>query len=356
MKYYLQQILLIHLISTCKSTWSGQHIYISWYLGRVYITSHQIKPNHITSHHITSHQIKSHHIIWYHVISYHIIHHIISYYIPYFHVPSCHVLSCHVLSCHVVSYRIVPCRAVPCRVVPYRTVPYPILSYPILSYHIISYHISGPLWGESMKPPWQIFLTNWHCATPLKLRSCHFDRIFIADWTGSCYFDNFRSPQWRKFHQNDGITVSVGPVSVETLYDSHGDTYVIFLLDDAQTQHLMMWIFDGVQGSCGGDYLHNPHLGELLTTKAVLSLPDSKVYGANMGPKIWGPQDPGGPHVGPMNLAIWDAICSISISVFLNRSHSIAKMSRGIWHQRQTSTAWISNCSSQYSRVLYSKR
>ena len=32
--------------------------------------------------------------------------------------------------------------------------------------------------------------------------------------------------------------------------------------------------------------------------------PDSKVHGANMGP-IWGQQDPGGPHVGPMNFAIW---------------------------------------------------
>ena len=31
---------------------------------------------------------------------------------------------------------------------------------------------------------------------------------------------------------------------------------------------------------------------------------DSKVHGANMGP-IWGRQVPGGPHVGPMNLAIW---------------------------------------------------
>ena len=31
--------------------------------------------------------------------------------------------------------------------------------------------------------------------------------------------------------------------------------------------------------------------------------PDSKVHGANMGP-IWGLQDPGGPHVGSMNLAI----------------------------------------------------
>ena len=31
---------------------------------------------------------------------------------------------------------------------------------------------------------------------------------------------------------------------------------------------------------------------------------NSKVHGANMGP-IWGRQDPGGPHVGPMNFAIW---------------------------------------------------
>ena len=29
----------------------------------------------------------------------------------------------------------------------------------------------------------------------------------------------------------------------------------------------------------------------------------SKVHGPNMGP-IWGRQDPGGPHVGPMNFAI----------------------------------------------------
>ena len=29
-----------------------------------------------------------------------------------------------------------------------------------------------------------------------------------------------------------------------------------------------------------------------------------------MGP-VWGRQDPGGPHVGPMNFAIWDAFKSI---------------------------------------------
>ena len=32
--------------------------------------------------------------------------------------------------------------------------------------------------------------------------------------------------------------------------------------------------------------------------------PGSKVHGANLG-LIWGRQDPGGPHVGPMNFAIW---------------------------------------------------
>ena len=36
-------------------------------------------------------------------------------------------------------------------------------------------------------------------------------------------------------------------------------------------------------------------------------VPDSKVHGANMG-HIWGRQDPGGPHVGHMNFAIWGTI------------------------------------------------
>ena len=35
--------------------------------------------------------------------------------------------------------------------------------------------------------------------------------------------------------------------------------------------------------------------------------PDSKVRGANIG-TIWGRQDAGGPHVGPMNFAIWAGI------------------------------------------------
>ena len=33
--------------------------------------------------------------------------------------------------------------------------------------------------------------------------------------------------------------------------------------------------------------------------------PDNRVYVANMVP-TWGRQDPGGPHVGPVNLIIWE--------------------------------------------------
>ena len=43
----------------------------------------------------------------------------------------------------------------------------------------------------------------------------------------------------------------------------------------------------------------------------------SKFYGANMGP-TWGRQDPGGPHVGPMNFAIRGDI-SVFNGVYLTR-------------------------------------
>ena len=39
------------------------------------------------------------------------------------------------------------------------------------------------------------------------------------------------------------------------------------------------------------------------------NIPDSKVHGTNMGP-IWGRQGSGGPHVGPMNFAIWEPLNS----------------------------------------------
>ena len=45
-------------------------------------------------------------------------------------------------------------------------------------------------------------------------------------------------------------------------------------------------------------------LGDIIAFDYCGHIPDSKVHEANMGP-IWRRQDPGGPHVGPMNLAIW---------------------------------------------------
>ena len=45
------------------------------------------------------------------------------------------------------------------------------------------------------------------------------------------------------------------------------------------------------------------------------SLTDSNVHGANMGP-IWDRQDPAGPHVGPMNFAIWVVIKTGTAAVF----------------------------------------
>ena len=47
----------------------------------------------------------------------------------------------------------------------------------------------------------------------------------------------------------------------------------------------------------------------------IQAFPDSKVHGANVGP-TWDRQDPGGPHVGPMNFVIW-----VLFGDFLKREH-----------------------------------
>ena len=65
--------------------------------------------------------------------------------------------------------------------------------------------------------------------------------------------------------------------------------------------------------------LHSP-----LFPNISLNNPDSNIHGANIGP-IWGRQDPGGPHVGLMNLAIlvknettaWQFAISYKLSYFV---------------------------------------
>ena len=58
------------------------------------------------------------------------------------------------------------------------------------------------------------------------------------------------------------------------------------------------------------------YIGDAISSQQIENIPDNKVHGANMGP-TWGRQDPGGPHVGHMNLVIWDA--SIITLPFSNR-------------------------------------
>ena len=58
--------------------------------------------------------------------------------------------------------------------------------------------------------------------------------------------------------------------------------------------------------------------------------PDSKVHGANMEP-IWGRQDPGGPHVGPMNFAIWDVYRSTPYIYHFNQWLAYIPLLR-IWY------------------------
>ena len=53
-----------------------------------------------------------------------------------------------------------------------------------------------------------------------------------------------------------------------------------------------------------------------LTTTENLTFPDSKVHGTNMRP-IWGRQDLGGRHVGPINFAIWVIALTTSTNAYV---------------------------------------
>ena len=55
-------------------------------------------------------------------------------------------------------------------------------------------------------------------------------------------------------------------------------------------------------------------MAQVMALLTVRTNPDSKVHGANMGLK-WGRQDPCGPHVGPMNLAIREVIAWTNVDL-----------------------------------------
>ena len=57
------------------------------------------------------------------------------------------------------------------------------------------------------------------------------------------------------------------------------------------------------------DSIHELYMCSMCCYSRIKAQPESKVHGANMGP-TWGRKDPGGPQVGPMNIAIWEGLSS----------------------------------------------
>ena len=77
-------------------------------------------------------------------------------------------------------------------------------------------------------------------------------------------------------------------------------------------------------------------------TRSKEGYPDNKVQWANMGP-IWDRQDPGEPHVGPMNLAIWEGLVSFEsqINTFsLRNEGTMLKVNDGNTHISVTMFCW----------------
>ena len=96
--------------------------------------------------------------------------------------------------------------------------------------------------------------------------------------------------------------------AVMTLAMWNGD---VFVFHERKSDKLT-WSFDGMQWYKMQIHVYVPWKKENQHEKnSDILIPDSKVYGASMGPN-WGRQDPGGPHVGPMDLAIW--VFSLSIN------------------------------------------
>ena len=134
-----------------------------------------------------------------------------------------------------------------------------------------------------------------------------------------CYFSNqvliYHSKLWKicsNLNPNSFWLIPKGLIDNETLKKMMNDKVLIIckLWSEAMrfitynhtlgllvgifgqgSQALSQWILQGFHQISRGQGHH----------------PNSKVPGANMRP-IWGRQDPGGPHVGPRNFAIWDTL------------------------------------------------
>ena len=110
------------------------------------------------------------------------------------------------------------------------------------------------------------------------------------------------SGRWRPFCLGLNVLKSVSYIRVISTHSGLVISYGIRVLSNhCFRQWLVAWWQQAITWNNGDLSLVSP------LVNPSNEIPDNKVHGANMGP-IWDRQDPGGPHVGPMNLAIWDAI------------------------------------------------
>ena len=67
---------------------------------------------------------------------------------------------------------------------------------------------------------------------------------------------------------------------------------------------LFIFIFFFEKAKTSASYIVNTMATDFIWNQGINSSLIARFMGANMGP-IWGRQDPSGPHVGPMNIAVW---------------------------------------------------
>ena len=129
-----------------------------------------------------------------------------------------------------------------------------------------------------MGPTWVLSAPDGPHVGPMNLAIC--DAVAILDFREMSWYiaQNFLQNHWFKFN----FKFEWWPNRLYIVNNMPGDGLVLLLHQQAN------WWPD---------------------SWLAIRIPDSKVHGANIGPS-WGRQDPGGPHVGPMNFAIWDVFYS----------------------------------------------
>ena len=131
-------------------------------------------------------------------------------------------------------------------------------------------------------------------------------------WSTASYV--IYSSSWLKVNQH-GCPLITGYVALSALHWWFGKCWIcpgLFLLYDSRVfRDKTVWChywFIVILNTCRDGYSSTTckqvKCGKICS---YFYTPDNKVHGANMGP-IWGLQDLGGPHVGPMNFAIWDVM------------------------------------------------